>query len=232
MQKQQLLNEILNDRQSFKHFHIFSDFYIASILTSLIVSARISPLHVPFTNFVIFCTAGTWTIPGTFFIQDITTEVYGYAKNRQLIFIVIPIVIFYIGYLKCTTFFPIPDIVSIDDSYNTIINALPRHLVALLAALTTGSLVNNYLLTKLKKHFKGKYLPLRFIGATAVGEAALQLVGTSIAWLGNLHFSSEIIPFVIFSYCYKIAFEAFMTPINVYVCNWLKKSEGLDNDYT
>ncbi len=220
---------IKNSQQNLNYFYIFSALYVASILTSLTVSARIFPFHIPITNFAIILTAGTWTIPLTFFIQDITTEVYGFNKSRQLIFVTIPIVIVYILYLKCTTFFPIPKYPeNIDTSYNAIFNALPRHLFALLAAITIGNLVNNYILKKLKIFFHGKYLPLRFISSTAIGEAVLQLVGTTVAWFGHLNFTTEILPFVLFSYLYKVAFEAIMTPVNFFVCNWLKRAEGVD----
>ena len=223
-----LLTEIVYERQNLKYFHIFSTLYIVGVLTSLTVSARLFPFHVPFTDFTIFLTGGTWTIPFTFFIQDISTEVYGYAKSKQIVLLSIPIVIIYIAYLKFTTFLPIPTIPNIGKSYNEVFNALPRHLLALLAAIAIGNLVNNLLLSKLKSRLKGKYLPLRFISSTAVGEASLQVIGTTIAWFGNLHFTSEIIPFVLFSYSYKIFFEALMTPFNIYVCNWLKKAEGID----
>jgi len=207
---------------------LLSTVYMACILTSLIVSARLFPFHIPFSDFNIYLTGGTWTIPITFFILDITTEVYGYSKGKQLIYLSVPIVIIFIGYLKITTFFPIPEITNIGSSYNTIFNALPRHLLALLAAIVAGNLVNNYLLSKLKQYFKGKYLAIRFISSTAVGEAALQIIGTTIAWFGNLHFTTEILPFVAFSYFYKVAFEAVMTPVNIYICDWLKKAEGID----
>jgi uncharacterized integral membrane protein (TIGR00697 family) len=225
---EKLLKEIINENQNLKYFFILSTFYLSSILMSITVSARLFPFHIPFTNHSILLTGGTWTIPLTFFVQDIATEVYGYSKSRQIIFLAIPIVILYIGYLKLTTFFPIPDVPNISSSYNEVLNALPRHLLAFLAAITAGNLINNILLSKLKKICKGKYLPLRFISSTAIGEAFLQIIGTTIAWFGSLHFTSEIIPFVIFSYFYKISFEIIATPINIYMCNWLKRIEGID----
>ena len=226
--QQNLLKEITNETQNLKYFHILSAIYIASIITSLTVSARLLPLHIPWTHLTILLTGGTWTIPVTFFIQDITTEVYGYPKSRELVQIAIFILIGYVLYLKCTTYLPTPDVKNIDQSYNTIFNILPRHLFALLAAILTGNLINSYLLSKLKKYFKGKYLPLRFIGSTMVGEALLQFVGTTIAWFGSLHFGTQILPFIAFSYLYKVAFETIITPVNVFLCNWLKNAEGID----
>jgi uncharacterized integral membrane protein (TIGR00697 family) len=228
MNEQELLREISYDNQNLKYFHIFSAIYVASVLTSLLVSARLFPFHIPFTNFTILLTGGTWTIPITFFIQDITTEVYGFVKSKQLVLMNIPIIIISIIYLKCTTFFPIPTVNNIDEAYNIVLDAIPRHLLALLAAILIGNLVNNFLLAHLKRRFKGAYLPWRFIGSTAIGEAALQLVGTSVAWVGVLSFSNQILPFIIFSYGYKVAFEAAMSPINIYLCRWLKKAERVD----
>jgi queuosine precursor transporter len=223
-----LLNEISYEKQNLKHFHVLSVLYILGILTSLTVSARLFPFEIPFTHLTILLTGGTWTIPFTFFIQDITTEVYGYAKSKQLILLSIPIVVIYITYLKFTTLLPIPNVPNIGNSYNEVFNALPRHLIALLAAIAIGTTVNNFVLSKLKTRFKGKYLPLRFISSTAIGEASLQIIGTTIAWFGSLRFTSEILPFVIFSYFYKISFEAIMTPVNIYICKWLKNDEGID----
>ncbi|HLB56760.1 MAG TPA: queuosine precursor transporter [Coxiellaceae bacterium] len=228
MSEKKLLNEISSDGQNLKYFYILTAIYIAGMITSLTVAARLFPFHIPMTNFTILLTGGTWTIPLSFFIQDITTEVYGYSKSRQLVQMSVIILIFYVLYMKCITYLPTPGVSNIDASYNTVFNSLPRHLFALLAAIFIGNLVNDYIISKLKNKFGGKYLPLRFITATAIGEAVLQLVGTSVAWFGNLSFTTQILPFVIFSYLYKVAFEAIMTPVNVYVCKKLKKSEGID----
>lgn len=228
MLKKELLTEINDNQQHFKYFYILAVIYITGMITSLTVSARLFPFHIPLTSFTILLTGGTWTIPLSFFIQDIMTEVYGYSKSRQLIQLSIIILVFYILYIKFTTYLPIPTVENIDAAYNTVFNALPRHLIALLSAIFIGNFVNNYLISKMKNHFHGKYLPFRFITATAVGEAVLQLVGTSVAWFGNLNFTSEILPFVIFSYLYKVFFEAIMTPVNVFVCKKLKNAEGID----
>jgi len=140
----------------------------------------------------------------------------------------IVIIILYVAYLKLTTYFPVPETYNVSRVYNDVLNAIPRHLLAFLAAFSVGTLVNNYLLSKLKTHFRGKHLPLCFISSTAVGEAALQITGTTIAWAGSLQFTTEILPFMLFSYLYKIGFEIIMTPVNVVICNWLKQQEGVE----
>jgi len=224
----QLLNKILHENQNLNYFYILSTLYMFGILTSLTVSARLLPFHIPFTDYNILLSGGTWVIPFTFFIQDIATEVYGCNKSNGIVLLSIPIIVAYILYLKLTTFFPIPDVANIVDSYNDVFNALPRHLLALLAALSTGILVNNFILSKLKSRFKGEYLPLRFIISTTIGEASLQMIGTTVAWFGTLKFTTEIVPFILFSFFYKVSFEAILTPVNIYLCRWLKNAEGID----
>ena len=228
MKQKNLLKQITHDYRGLKYFHVLAVIYIAAMMTSLTVSARLFPFHIPLTNFTILLTGGTWTIPLSFFIQDITTEVYGYAKSRELVQLSIVVLLGYITYTFWIAHLPIPGVHNIDASYNTVFNTLPKHLVALILAIGIGNLVNDYIISRLKIRLKGKYLPFRFIFATIVGEAVLQLVGTSVAWLGTLHFTSEILHFIIFSYLYKILFEALMTPVNIRLCDWLKNAEGLD----
>lgn len=228
MLNKELLSEFTDSTQRLKYFHILATIYVVGIITSLTVSARLISFHIPFTDLTILLTAGTWTIPLSFFIQDITTEVYGYAKSRHLVQLSVAILVCYIMYTKLTTYFPIPEVNNIDSSYNTIFDALPRHLIALITALIIGNLVNDYILSRLKIRMHGKYLAARFVMATAIGEIALQIVGTSVAWIGNLKLQTEILPFIAFSYLYKVGFEALMSPINIYICNKLKRAEGMD----
>ena len=153
--KKTLLSEITDNTQHLQYFYLLAAIYIAGMMTSITVSARLFPFHIPMTHFTVLLTGGTWTIPLSFFIQDITTEVYGYSKSRQLVQISIIILIFYILYTKLITYLPTPSVENIDAAYNTIFNTLPRHLLALLAAIFIGNLINNYLLSTLKKKFTG-----------------------------------------------------------------------------
>lgn len=228
MSEKKLLTEISDDGQNLKYFYILTAIYIAGMITTLTVSARLFPLHIPMTSFTILSTGGAWIIPLSFFIQDITTEVYGYSKSRQLVQMSAVILIFYVLCMKCIAYLPVPSVNNIDSSYNIVFNALPRHLFALLVGIFIGNLVNDYIISKLKNKFNGRYLPLRFIAATAVGSVVLQFVGTSLAWVGRMDFKTGIIPFVVFSYLYKVGFEAMMTPINILICKKLKKLEGID----
>lgn len=214
--------------QPLKYFYILACFYVATMIASLTVSARIMPVTIPFFKYVVFLTAGTWTIPFSFLLQSITTEVYGYARSRSLVFLTIFILSIYVSYLGVTRFFPIPKIDNIDIDYNAVFDVLPRHFMALIVSVMAGNLFNDYVLSRLKVLLEGKQLYLRLLVATLIGESIVQLIGTTVAWLGKLHFTTDIIPFVIFSYLYKLFITFLFIPIVYRVCLLLKREEGID----
>lgn len=227
--KKEILNEIVYEKQNLKYFYILSLFYFMVMSTSLTLSARLVPVHIPFTDTHILVTGATWIIPLSFLIQDIITEVYGYLKAKRLVQICLILLLIYILYLRATTFFPTPnETPGVNSSYNAVFYALPKHLCALLVSVFIGNLINDYLLSNFKKRLQGKHLPLRLMVSSAVGSLALQCIGTTIAWLGSLSFSGQILPFIMFSYLYKLLFEILTMPMSVYVCYLLKKHEGVD----
>lgn len=204
-------------------YYIFCGIYITSILCAMTVSARIIYLKIPYYKFTLFITGGTFIIPVAFFAQDIITEIYGYDKAKKSFYLATLLVTFYVTYLFILTKLPCSsEYLNTCLAYGAIGNALPRHLFAFIISFCIGNIFNCYILIKLKKLLNGKYLPLRFIFSTAIGEIALQFTGTTIAWIGNMHFSKGIIPFVTVSLSYKILFEILMTPFNIIICNKLR----------
>jgi uncharacterized integral membrane protein (TIGR00697 family) len=217
-------NELVskNNTNNTNAFYILCSIYIASILCGMTVSARIITLNIPFSKYTCFITGGTFIIPIAFFAQDIITEIFGYHKAKQTLILSMIIVSFFVSYLYLLTKLSCPIGNTTCNSYNTIGKSIPRHLFAFLVSFSIGNISNNLILSKLKKAFNGQHLAFRFIFSTAMGELILQLVGTTIAWFGNMHFTAEIIPFIIISFSYKILFEVLMTPVNILICNKLR----------
>ncbi len=190
------------------------------------VSARVLGFSIPLTKYSFFLTGGTFIVPIAFFSQDIITEVFGYHKAKQTLYLTMLIVSCFVGYIYVLTILPCPIGNITCDAYNIIGTSLPRHLLAFLTSFFIGSMSNNIVLIKLKKALKGRHLAFRFILSTAIGELILQFVGTTIAWFGNMHFKHEILPFIIISLSYKILFEILMTPLNILICNKLKQENN------
>jgi uncharacterized integral membrane protein (TIGR00697 family) len=211
----------LSNSKNMHYFYIFCSIYIASVLCAMTVSARVIYLSVPFIQHTLFITGGTLIIPIAFFSQDIITEIFGYYKAKQTLFLSMFVVSFFVGYLYILTKLPCPSGKTTCDAYNTIGESLPRHLFAFLISFTLGIITNNLILSRLKIYLKGRHLAFRFIFSTAMGEIVLQCVGTTFAWFGNMNFTYEILPFIVISLLYKLLFEVLTTPINIWVCHKL-----------
>jgi len=198
------------------------------MITTFAMGTRLIPLAIPHTQIEIPIFGGTLLFPALFFFQDVITEVYGYARSRQLAWFISFALIFFVGYAYLIIHFPSPSYWHRNEAFYAIYSNLPRHLFALIIALFTGSIVNDYLMSKTKIKLRGRYLWMRSIGATMVGEAVLQIIACSFAWLGTLHFSTQILPQIMFCYTYKIIFEVACIPFTYILSISLKKAEQID----
>src|SRR5205809_7864644 len=70
------------------------------------------------------------------------------------------------------------------EAYQTVFGQTPRIVFASLAAFFVGEFSNSYVLAKMKIATKGRFLWMRTIGSTIVGEAVDSLVFYPTAFLG------------------------------------------------
>jgi len=192
---------------------------ISLSLASFVFHPKIFSLHLTITG-------GTLIIPFAFFIQDIITEVYGYTKSKKLVNTSIKLLIIYFIILEIIRAY-----MTLRHSHNKAVfdylTLTSRHVAAFIGAIFAGLFINNFLLSKSKILFKGKYLGSRFIVCTMIGELAF-ISFTLLVWHGYLNMFSQVFPLILFSYIYRISFESAVTPLNYMMCNFLKKSEGID----
>ena len=99
--------------------------------------------------------------------------------------------------------------------------------MASLAAYFAGEFSNSIVLAKLKLVTKGKWLWMRTIGSTLVGEAVDTVIFLLVAFLGILP-QDLLVQVIISNYIFKVGVEALLTPVTYRVVNWLKKSEQED----
>jgi uncharacterized integral membrane protein (TIGR00697 family) len=192
-------------------------FHTTSIIIGMTLTTRMIFLG-DFYDVNIYITGGLLIIPVSFFLQDLVTEIYGFKKARTMIFISLSAFVLYVLIL-----YVIADMSeNIDSNFQKIVFSMPRHLLSFIIALIIGGLINSYILQKLNFLLNERYLAIRFISSTVIGEFFFQIVAVMIAWYGTLSIW-EIIPVATLAYIYKIFFEVLMTPFNVVICRKLKK---------
>ena len=91
-----------------------------------------------------------------------------------------------------------------------------------------GSFSNSYVLAKLKVKTSGRFLWLRTIGSTLVGELVDSSLFYVIAFAG-LWATEDVIKVALVQYVLKTGWEIVMTPVTYRIVMSLKKAE--DEDY-
>ena len=208
-------------QKNYKHLGTISVFFVTVLLISNIASSKI----VDFGWFTF--DGGTLLFPLSYIFDDILTEVYGYKKSRNVIWLgffsalVMALVFMIVGALPAAPGW------NNQAAYDAILGSTPRIVVASLIAFLFGEFSNSFVLAKMKIWTKGKWLWTRTIGSTVVGELLDSTLFILIAFFGVLP-GSLLITLIISNYIFKTAVEIVFTPATYAVVNFLKKSEHED----
>ena len=206
---------------------ISSHFLLVSIafVTCLVVSNIIAVKLIDISGYIL--TGAIVIFPVTYIIGDILTEVYGYSKARQVIWLGFIANSFAVGVFAIVGMLPAAEIWNDQNAYDTIFGATPRILIASMAAYLVGEFANSYDLAKLKILTHGRFLWVRTIGSTLVGQSLDSIIFIFIAFSGILQIESLLMATVV-TIIAKSGYEALATPITYIVVNRLKKKENLD----
>lgn len=205
----------------------YLDAITALFVTTLVVSNIIAGKQVAFSAALIL-PAAVILFPLTYILGDVLTEVYGYQRCRRVIWIgfgcnvVAMAAIAISGWLRPAGFW------DGQDAYMRTLGAVPRIVGASLVAYLTGEFVNSYVLAKLKVATAGRFLWLRTIGSTVIGQLVDSGVFITVAFLGVFP-ADQVLRLVVAQWLFKVAYEAIATPLTYAAVGWLKRREGRDH---
>jgi uncharacterized integral membrane protein (TIGR00697 family) len=209
------------DRPRFRYLDSLIQAFVVVLLISNLVAPKITALG-PFR-----ISGAQLMFPITYIFGDIFTEVYGYAASRRAI---------WSGFLA-SALMAIMGMVTValppapewhdQEAFAKVFNFVPRLVVASLIAYWCGEFANAFVMAKLKVVTQGRFLWVRTIGSTAVGQLIDSIVVMTIAFAGSIE-ASAIVRLIFSGYLAKVAYEAAMTPITYLVVNGLKRAEGID----
>jgi len=213
------------DLRSFKHFDVLLNIFIVVLLISNLVGQKICAIG-PF-----LISGAQLLFPLTYIFGDIFTEVYGYAASRRAIWLGL----FASGLMAVmgmiTVALPAAPGWPNQEAFAIVFGQIPRMVVASLAAFWCGEFANSYVLARMKILTEGKYLWMRTIGSTIVGQLVDTTVLMIIAFSGTVG-AGSIVTLIFSGYLGKVLYEAAMTPVTYAVVNWLKRREHVDTfDY-
>lgn len=171
--------------------------------------------------------AGVFFFPVSYIFGDILTEVYGYARTRRVIWAGFAALVFAsVMSWAVIALPPAPDWPH-QAAYALVYGSTPRVVAASLAAFWAGDFVNSFVLAKLKLKTEGRFLWLRTIGSTVVGQGVDSLIFYPLAFWGE--WAPQLVWAVLVSnFFVKVGVETLMTPITYLVVGFLKRAERED----
>jgi uncharacterized integral membrane protein (TIGR00697 family) len=212
---------IINMMKEYRFFTLITGFFVAILLISNIASTKLVILG-PFTF-----DGGTIIFPISYILGDILTEVYGYHKSRQVIWIGFGCALLMSAILAIVGWLPAAPGWENQDAYNRILGTTPRIVAGSLVAFFAGSFSNAFILAKLKLITRGRWLFTRTISSTLVGEGIDTVFFVLIAFAG-IYSGSILTALIISNYIFKVCLEIILTPATYAIVGFLKRAENSD----
>ncbi|PKO14787.1 MAG: transporter [Chloroflexi bacterium HGW-Chloroflexi-10] len=208
-------------------------FVTVLILSNIASSAKIIDWGISLFGLPLAFDAGTLLFPISYIFGDVLTEVYGFRRSRRVIwtgFAALAFSSLVLGLVRIMPGEAAWQGYAGQGAYDAILGGMSSGgiVVASLAAYLVGEFSNSVVLAKLKVKTEGRFLWLRTISSTLVGEGVDTLMFITIATLLGV-FPWEIwTSLVISNYIFKVGIEVLMTPLTYMIVNKLKHSENED----
>src|SRR5512137_1696508 len=172
-----------------RHLPAVSAVFVTCLVVSNIIAVKIG-------------TFGAWNLPVavvlfpiSYIVGDILTEVYGYARARQVIWIGFACNALAVGAIALGGWIPAAPFWTMagfdtpqaaQQAYQAVLGFTPRLLAASFLAYVVGEFVNAFVLAKLKLATRGRWLWLRTIGSTLAGQLLDSALFLTVAFIGIL----------------------------------------------
>jgi queuosine precursor transporter len=207
----------------FHHYELLVHVYVVVLLVSNLVGQKLSAFG-PFR-----VSGAQLLFPITYIFSDIFTEVYGYAGSRRAIWIAFLANVtmgamgLFMVWIPAAPEWPAAN----QTAFEIVFGAVPRMIVASLAAFWAGEFTNSYVLAKMKVWTRGRWLWTRTVGSTIAGQAIDSLIVTAVFYWGTVDVWT-ILRAAGSGYVFKVLYEAAATPVTYAIVNGLKRAEQVD----
>jgi len=208
--------------KSYSHWFVT----VTAVFITCLITANITAVKL-IDVFGFTLPAAVIIFPISYIFGDVLTEVYGYQQARRVIWLgffcnLIAVIAIWLGQLL-----PAASFWDGQEAYAQILGYTPRLLVASFLAYLVGEFANSYVLAKMKLATNGRWLWMRTIGSTVIGQGLDSLIFITLAFVGTIP-TAGLTSAIVTQWLFKSAYEAVATPITYKVVNFLKEQEGID----
>jgi uncharacterized integral membrane protein (TIGR00697 family) len=218
----------LQGRQFRYYDYVMVAFVVILLLSNIVGAEKRSVINLPWIGLWPFG-AGILFFPISYVLDDVLTEVYGYARARRVTWAAFAALIFMAVMEWVVVHLPVADGWTGQAAYERVFGGGWRIVGASLAAFWVGDFLNAFVLAKMKIWTEGKALWTRTIGSTIIGEGADSLIFYPLAFYGLADWPVQALLMVMLSqFVLKVSWEVILTPVTYAVVGFLKKREGID----
>lgn len=221
-------------QRCYKYYDMITALFVAVLLISNIASAaKIIDWGVSIAGLPLAFDAGTLLFPVSYIFGDILTEVYGYKRSRRVIWFG-----FFAAALMAFTFWIVGlmpgeatwEQYAGQSAYDAILGGVATGgiILASLAAYWAGEFSNSVVLAKLKVATEGRFLWVRTIGSTLVGEGVDTVIFVTVASAFGVFPWEIAVSLITANYIFKVTIEAVFTPLTYLIVGFLKRVENED----
>lgn len=219
------------DQKQYRYYDlVMAAFVTVLVCSNFIGAAKQATMTLPLLGTVTFG-AGVLFFPISYIFGDILTEVYGYARDRRVVWAGFGALAFASGMAWVVVNLPAADsewMHSYQGHLEGVFGNAWRIAAGSMIAFWAGSFANSFVLAKMKIRTNGRWLWMRTIGSTLVGEAVDSSLFYFIAFAG-IWATGDVLKVAVAQYVLKTGWEIVMTPVTYRVVMALKRAENEDH---
>ena len=212
-------------RSNYRYLNLVTAIFTTCLVIANIIAVKLVDI------FGLIVPAAVVIFPISYIFGDVLTEVYGYARARQVIWVGFSCNLLAVVAIWVAGLLPAAGFWNGQAAYEQILGYTWRLLAASFAAYLVGEFLNSLVLAKLKIATRGRWLWVRTIASTLIGEGADSLVFINLAFLGSVP-QDQMLRLIVTQWLFKSAYEIAATPLTYAVVSFLKRVENEDHyDY-
>lgn len=196
---------------------------IAMLFVTLLLTANIiGEKPVLLGSFII--PGGLLLFPITYLIGDILTEVYGFTKARQVIWLGLICNLLMAFIFQLALYLPAAEAWENNDYYARVLGGSNRLIVISVFTYLVGEFLNAYIVAKLKEKMQGNFFWLRALCANSIGVGFETVLFVPLVFYTRIS-NEQLIKLALFYYVFKVAYAFCAMPLATSLVKWLKKEE-------
>lgn len=199
---------------------------ITAIFTATLLIANTLDVKI-FMLFGLEMPAGIVIFPLAYLADDVLTEVYGFAVSRRVIWSGLAALLIMVLAYEIAMVLPSASFWNGQAAFTTTLGQVPRIVLASITAYFCGEFANSFVVAKLKVMMSGRFMAIRFVASTVVGQFLDSAIFVLIAFAGTFA-PVELVQVTLSAWIVKAGWEFIALPITLPLVRWLKKAENED----